>query len=84
MYSPNCGLDKTLVSWGHDEYCYQVLKHNKTTLPDEALYIVRYVHNLYLFLVFEWRQLIKDLNTLSVSFVVLDPVPETKIDPQNS
>jgi hypothetical protein len=20
MYEPNCGLDKLLISWGHDEY----------------------------------------------------------------
>jgi hypothetical protein len=31
-----------MMSWGHDEYMYQVLKHNKTTLPEEALYMIRY------------------------------------------
>lgn len=20
MYGPNCGLDKLMISWGHDEY----------------------------------------------------------------
>ncbi|CAG0895983.1 unnamed protein product [Darwinula stevensoni] len=45
-YSPNCGLDDVLMSWGHDEYMYQVLVHNKSTLPEEALYIIRY-HSFY-------------------------------------
>ncbi|MPC09503.1 Inositol oxygenase [Portunus trituberculatus] len=40
MYEPNCGLDKVYVSWGHDEYLYQVLKHNKSTLPEEGLYMI--------------------------------------------
>ena len=35
-----------MCSWGHDEYLYQVLKHNNVSLPEEALYIVRY-HSLY-------------------------------------
>ena len=41
MYEPNCGLDKVYVSWGHDEYLYQVLKHNKSTLPEEGMYMIR-------------------------------------------
>jgi len=46
IYSPNCGIDNLLMSWGHDEYLYQVLVHNNTTLPDEALKIIRY-HSFY-------------------------------------
>ncbi|KAE8741136.1 hypothetical protein FOCC_FOCC013394 [Frankliniella occidentalis] len=46
MYKPGCGLENVLMSWGHDEYMYQVLKHNKTTLPDEALYMIRF-HSFY-------------------------------------
>jgi len=46
MYEPKCGLSKVMMSWGHDEYLYQVLKHNKTTLPDTALYMIRY-HSFY-------------------------------------
>ena len=46
IYSKNCGLDNVICSWGHDEYLYQILKYNKTVLPDEALYIIRY-HSLY-------------------------------------
>ncbi len=25
IYEPNCGLDNVVMSWGHDEYMYQVL-----------------------------------------------------------
>ena len=46
MYKAHCGLDQTMCSWGHDEYLYQVLKHNKVDLPEEALYVIRY-HSLY-------------------------------------
>ena len=46
IYKEHCGLDQTMCSWGHDEYLYQVLKHNKVTLPEEALYVIRY-HSLY-------------------------------------
>lgn len=43
IYKPNCGFDNVHMSWGHDEYLYQVVKRY---LPDEALYIIRY-HSFY-------------------------------------
>jgi len=47
MYSANCGLDSVLFSWGHDEYLYSVLhNHAACTLPEEALYMIRY-HSFY-------------------------------------
>ena len=46
IYDKNCGLSNVLVSFGHDEYLYQVLRQNKVTLPQEALYIIRF-HSLY-------------------------------------
>mgnify|MGYP005636969423 CR=1 FL=1 len=46
IYNKNCGLDSVKCSWGHDEYLYQILKHNKNNLPEEALYIIRF-HSLY-------------------------------------
>ncbi|RXG69364.1 Inositol oxygenase [Armadillidium vulgare] len=46
MYEPHCGLKNVMMSWGHDEYMYQVLKHNGTTLPEEALHVIRY-HSFY-------------------------------------
>ena len=49
IYEENCGLDKVLMSWGHDEYLYQVLKHNKCTLPLEAMYMIRYVYHRHYF-----------------------------------
>jgi len=46
IYNKNCGLDKCHCSFGHDEYLYRLLKFNECTLPEEALYIIRY-HSLY-------------------------------------
>ncbi|XP_059622144.1 inositol oxygenase [Phlebotomus argentipes] len=46
MYEPNCGLRNLMMSWGHDEYMYRVLKHNRSALPEQALYIIRY-HSFY-------------------------------------
>lgn len=45
VYKPGVGLDKVIMSWGHDEYLYQVLK-NQSRLPEEALFVIRY-HSLY-------------------------------------
>ncbi|XP_044439449.1 probable inositol oxygenase isoform X1 [Triticum aestivum] len=45
-YSEGCGLDKVLMSWGHDDYMYLVAKENKTTLPSAGLFIIRY-HSFY-------------------------------------
>jgi inositol oxygenase len=43
IYNENCGLDKVKMSWGHDEYLYQILKD---FLPKPALYMIRY-HSFY-------------------------------------
>lgn len=43
IYEPNCGLDNVNLSWGHDEYIYQVAK---PYLPEPALYMLRY-HSFY-------------------------------------
>lgn len=47
LYKPGCGLNDTLISWGHDEFLYRVLLDNNHSLPEEALYIIRF-HSLYL------------------------------------
>ncbi|XP_062990574.1 inositol oxygenase [Elgaria multicarinata webbii] len=46
IYQPHCGLQNVLMSWGHDEYMYKVMKHNKFTLPQEAFYMIRF-HSFY-------------------------------------
>jgi inositol oxygenase len=46
QYDPHCGFDAVDMSWGHDEYLYQVLKTNNTSLPEKALYLIRY-HSFY-------------------------------------
>jgi inositol oxygenase len=43
IYAEGCGLDQVLLSWGHDEYLYQVVKDY---LPPEGLAMIRY-HSFY-------------------------------------
>ena len=43
IYEPHCGLDKVHLSFGHDEYIYQVARNY---LPEEWLYMLRY-HSFY-------------------------------------
>jgi inositol oxygenase len=43
IYEPGCGLRKVHMSWGHDEYLYQMMKDY---LPEPALYMMRY-HSFY-------------------------------------
>ncbi len=43
IYAENAGLDNVLMSWGHDEYLYHVVRD---FLPEEALYMIRY-HSFY-------------------------------------
>lgn len=43
IYSEGCGLDNVMMSWGHDEYLYHVVKDY---LPEPALYMIRY-HSFY-------------------------------------
>ncbi|HUR11948.1 MAG TPA: inositol oxygenase family protein [Flavitalea sp.] len=43
IYEHGCGLDNVTMSWGHDEYMYQITKQY---LPEPALYMIRY-HSFY-------------------------------------
>jgi inositol oxygenase len=43
IYSHGCGLRNVNMSWGHDEYLYQI---TKDYLPEPALYMIRY-HSFY-------------------------------------
>lgn len=45
IYSPGCGMDNVMLSWGHDEYLYHIAK-DQSTLPAEALAMIRY-HSFY-------------------------------------
>ena len=42
-YEEGCGFDNVDISWGHDEYMYQVVKDY---LPDEGLAMIRF-HSFY-------------------------------------
>ena len=43
VYEKGCGLRNVDISWGHDEYIYQMLKNY---IPEEGLYMLRY-HSFY-------------------------------------
>jgi inositol oxygenase len=43
VYNEKCGFNQLHMSWGHDEYLYQVTKNY---LPEEASYIIRF-HSFY-------------------------------------
>ena len=43
VYTPNCGLRNVTMSWGHDEYVYQMMKDY---IPEGGLYMLRY-HSFY-------------------------------------
>ncbi|KAJ7266389.1 inositol oxygenase [Mycena haematopus] len=45
VYKPHCGLDNVMLSWGHDEYLYHILKE-QSSLPEEGLAMIRY-HSFY-------------------------------------
>lgn len=43
VYREGCGLRNVMLSWGHDEYLYHVMK---PYLPEPALYMIRF-HSFY-------------------------------------
>lgn len=43
VYKEGCGLRNVHMSWGHDEYVYQMMKDY---LPEQGLYMLRY-HSFY-------------------------------------
>jgi len=50
IYKEGCGFENVTMSWGHDEYLYQVLKNHmakvKTEIPDEGMWGIRF-HSCY-------------------------------------
>jgi len=45
IYTPNIGLENVIMSWGHDEYMYNIAKQ-QSKLPIQCLYMLRY-HSFY-------------------------------------
>ncbi len=43
VYKEGCGLRNVTMSWGHDEYVYNMMKDR---IPEEGLYMLRY-HSFY-------------------------------------
>ena len=46
IYVNGCGLENLIMTWGHDEYMYQVLRASGCSLPQVYLDIIRY-HSFY-------------------------------------
>jgi len=46
IYKEHCGISNLMMSWGHDEYMYWVLKENGCTIPEAGLNIIRF-HSFY-------------------------------------
>jgi inositol oxygenase len=46
IYEPGCGISNLVMSWGHDEYMFHVLKENGCTIPMEGLNMIRF-HSCY-------------------------------------
>jgi len=46
IYEEGVGFENLHFSWGHDEYMFQVCVQNGCTLPEEALYVIRF-HSFY-------------------------------------
>ena len=36
IYKKGCGMNNLMLAYGHDEYLYRVLVHNKTKIPEEG------------------------------------------------
>ncbi|KAK3328602.1 hypothetical protein B0T19DRAFT_356911 [Cercophora scortea] len=45
IYEESCGVENLMISWGHDEYLYLVVR-DQSTLPREALAMIRF-HSFY-------------------------------------
>ena len=46
IYKEGCGFDKLHFSFSHDDYLSKVLEYNGHSLPEEAIYLIRY-HSFY-------------------------------------
>jgi inositol oxygenase len=46
VYEPGCGLSSVTMTYGHDEYMYNVLVGNGCPIPEEGLYMIRF-HSFY-------------------------------------
>lgn len=46
MYQPHCGMDNVMYAYGHDEYLYQMLVANGSSIPKEGLAMIR-LHSCY-------------------------------------
>mmetsp|Transcript_22827 Transcript_22827/g.43048 ORF Transcript_22827/g.43048 Transcript_22827/m.43048 type:complete len:738 (-) Transcript_22827:300-2513(-) len=50
VYQANCGLENVFLMWSGCEYMYYLLKHNRTSLPEEVFAMIRF------FLLGDWYE----------------------------
>lgn len=46
VYTPGCGIMNLMFAFGHDEYMYRMVQHNKCPFPEEGLAMLR-LHSCY-------------------------------------
>jgi len=46
IYENHCGLSNVHMSYGHDEFLANVLENNKTNIPKEGIYLIKF-HSFY-------------------------------------
>ena len=46
IYDEHCGLENLHLSYGHDEYLYQILKQNDNKISEKYMNVIRY-HSFY-------------------------------------
>ena len=69
MYAESCGLDNLKFAFGHDEYMYRLLLHNKCKIPKPGLDVIR-LHSCYPWHARgEYRQFMKEEDYVSLKWV---------------
>lgn len=71
IYRLGIGLDQCMISFGHDEYLYQVFKYNQCLIPEIGLKMIRY-HSMYVWHTYgAYRHLMNDQDHQTLKWVQL-------------
>jgi inositol oxygenase len=86
MYKECCGIDNLLLSYGHDEYMYDMMRFNNIQLSEDCYSIIRY-HSFYAwhdkgsYLQFmktpdyNTREVVRDFNKFDL-YTKIDKIPD--------
>lgn len=71
IYEKNCGIENLYLSYGHDEYLYQVLKNNKNhKISDKYLNVIRF-HSFYPWHTGgDYREFMKDSDNIILNDII--------------